>query len=354
MPSDTKTTLTDIAQRVGVSPSTVSLTLRNKPGVSQETRQRVIQGALALGYTIKSIDGMPPPRVNTVGVLAKSHDDMTSQFYGPLLSGMETVCRKRHVNLLYAHLEVNEENIPVNMPRMLADNTADGLLITGLWLDEAIYGVLRHMAVPLVLVDSYAHIDDEHDAVLSDNQAGTYKATMHLIERGHRHIALVGTNPNSYPSLMGRRRGYQSALSEAGLPAYFADSLPRPEYIEPVLVAILAESPQLTAIVGCNDLVAIHSMQLLHKLGKRVPEDYSVIGYDDINLAEHVRPALTTMRVDKQRMGRSAVDILLDRLDNPMSATLRTVILPELIERGSVSAPRSDTVSRVGPTTIHV
>lgn len=335
MSSATKITLANIAEQVGVSPSTVSLTLRNKPGVSGATRQRVIQGALALGYSIKQIDEISPTQVNTIGVLAKVQDGMTNLFYGPLLSGIETICRKRHVNLLYGHLEVNEENTPIQTPRMLVDGAAGGLLIAGIWLDEAIQGMLRRLSVPLVLVDSYAHIG-EYDSVLSDNELGVYRATWHLVECGHRHIALIGTTPTAYPSIMGRRQGYKRALNEASLPSYFVDCLPRTEYIEPLLKNLLEESPTITAIVGSNDLVAIHTMQLLHKLGKHVPGDISVIGYDDISLAEHVSPALTTMHVDKHRMGRIAAEILLDRLENPATA-VRVVIVPTLVERASVA-----------------
>ncbi|MCB0113195.1 MAG: LacI family DNA-binding transcriptional regulator [Caldilineaceae bacterium] len=338
MPPDARATLADIAERVGVSPSTVSLTLRNKPGVSEETRQRVIQGALALGYSLKQIDDANPVDVNTIGVLAKS-DGMTNHFYGPVLAGIEAVCRKRQINLLYAHLEVNDENLPVRTPRMLAENSADGLLVAGIWLDETLLGMLRRLDVPLVLVDSYAY-SGQYDTVVSDNEDGAYRATRHLIERGHRHIAMIGATPNAYPSILGRRLGYQRAMSEAALPECYADCLPRPAYIEETLNSVLADAPQVTAFACSNDVVAIHTMQLLHRLGKHVPNDFSVTGYDDIDLASHVSPALTTLRVDKARMGRIAVETLLDRLDHPDSASLHAVVAPELIERASVGPPR--------------
>lgn len=340
MPLEPKATLADIAERVGVSPSTVSLTLRNKPGVSEETRQRVIQGALALGYDVRQLDESALNEVNTLGVLAKS-DAMTNHFYGPVLSGIEAACRKRHVNLLYAHLEVNDENIPVRMPRMLADNSAQGLLVAGIWLDETIYGMLRRLSVPLVLVDSYTHVD-EYDGVLSDNKQGAYRATRHLIDMGHRHIALIGTTANAYPSILGRRHGYQHALRDAGLPAYYADCLPRPAYIEEALAKLLSDAPQVTALVGSNDVVAIHTLQLLQKQGKQIPADYSVIGYDDIELAQHVSPALTTLRVDKARMGRLAVETLLDRLTYPAAARVAVMVMPELVERVSVAPPKNE------------
>jgi LacI family transcriptional regulator len=160
----------------------------------------------------------------------------------------------------------------------------------------------------------------------------------HLIQQGHWHIGLVGSCPDAYPSLRERRQGYIQALSEHGIAeTYFADCTPKKETAFEAATLLLSQSPQITALFGCNDEMALAAMQAAQALGRQVPETLSVIGFDDIDLAQHVTPPLTTMRVDKVGMGRIAVQLLVNRVEFPDTEPVTSVIHPRLIERESVA-----------------
>ena len=164
-------------------------------------------------------------------------------------------------------------------------------------------------------------------------------AVQHLIELGHRHIGLVGSHPEAYPSIPERRQGYMQALTDHGLrPGYFADARLSNEEAAQSAAVMLERHPEM-ALFGCNDEVAIAAMRVAKTLGRRVPDDLSVVGFDDIDLARHVSPALTTMHVDKVGLGRMAVQLLRRRFENPGSERARAVLYAHRIARAS-TAPR--------------
>ncbi len=340
-------TLADIARKSKVSLSTVSLVLRNKPGIPEDTRQRVFEAAQALGYkarpkaAVKSAGvHRSASKLHNLGLIIKSELGITPQanpFYSQVLAGIEEACRKRKINLLYATLPVDENNIPVETPPLLAENHVDGLLLVGAFVDETLGHMLGESPLPVVLVDAYSSRNG-YDSVVSDNFQGAYQAVTYLIERGHRHIGLVGSHPESYPSLRERRQGYTQALHDHEIvTAYFADSTQDAEDVGRATTSLLKDNPYLTAIFGCNDHTALAAMRAAQALGRRVPEDLSLVGFDDIDLAQHVQPPLTTMHVDKIGMGRIAVQLLMNRLEFPDSERVTLVIASRLIERGSVA-----------------
>jgi LacI family transcriptional regulator len=164
-----------------------------------------------------------------------------------------------------------------------------------------------------------------------------------LIGIGHRRIALVGCHPNAYPSFEDRRRGYLHALSDHGiLQPYFADSLSEHAITRQATIQLIREHPEITAIFGVNDDMAIAALNAVQSLGYRVPEDISIIGYDDIALATHVMPALTTVQVDKLQMGRIAVQLLNNRVEYPEAGRMTTVLHTQLIERESTGSKLKD------------
>ena len=333
-----KITIADIARDSGVSPATVSLVLRDKPGISPETRQRVLDSAQALGYIATITKPTTQRAVSSIGLILKvrpNDEPLTNQFYAPVLAGIEAYCRQQQVNLFYAHMLVDEENNPLELPRLLQEQPANGLLILGAWLNDSVTRLLQPQETSLVLVDAYA-TTDLYDAVITDNEAGAYQATTYLIGNGHRHIAIVGSLPRSYPSIQERRSGYLRAMTEHRLEPHFVDCHLHPDSAVPTAIAYLENHPEVTAIFCCNDELAIGVMSAMQALGKSVPQELSIIGFDNIALAQHVSPTLTTMRVDKRGMGRLAGQLLLNRLEHPEAGQIRAVIRPSLIERQSV------------------
>lgn len=342
-----RVTLSDIARASNVSVSTVSLVLRNKPGIPAKTREEVLSVARALGYWPKAgpLPNIVPPRastLHTVGVLVKSDADVGAQanpFYSYIIAGIEDACRRKHLNLLYAILPVDEHNVIIEPPRLLLDEAADGLLLVGAFVDEALYALLREKALPVVLVDAYPDWG-QYDSVVSDNVHGAYQAVQHLIAKGHRHIGLVGARADAYPSIRERREGYLQALRDHGITTtYCADCAPTGVAAAAATTTLLREQPQITALFGCNDEVALTALRSGEALGRQVPGNLSVVGFDDIDLAQVVTPALTTMHVDKVTMGRVAVQLLNTRVEAPDAARVTTALSLRLVERASVAPP---------------
>lgn len=335
--------MADIAEQSGVSLSTVSLVLRDKPGVGSDTRQRVLEVARDLGYLPRNQTSPYTPALTNVGLILKADQDSMPQankFYSYVVAGIEMACRRQRVNLLYATMTVDEDSYPLELPRILVEeDTANGLLLVGAFLNETLIRVVTRRSTPIVLVDAYA-TSDRYDAVVSDNFGGAYQAVTHLIQHGHQHIGLVGSHPEAYPSIQERRNGYTRALKDNGISErYLAEChvINIEEMVE-ATTDLLRSNPRITAIVGANDEAALAAMDVARDLGRQVPEDLSVVGFDNIDLASCVSPTLTTMHVDKVGMGRLAVQLLVNRIEHPESSPVRATIRPRLIERDSVRA----------------
>lgn len=334
-----KVTITDIARDSAVSAATVSLVLRDRPGVSPETRQRVLDSAQRLGYLPKSARPLPShSNIHHVGLILKTRPDdsmAVNQFYAPVLAGIEAACRQRDINLIYAQLPVDEANDPLAPPRLLRNQEADGLLLVGAHLNDAMLAIFQQQSTPVVLVDAYAD-SDPFDAVVTDNITGAWQATQYLIENGHQHIALVGSQPQAYPSIQERRQGYLRAVTEHHYPAHFVNTPLHPDTAVPAALLYLEQYPEVTAVFACNDEIAIALINELHARGKTIPDDLSIIGFDNVLSAQHITPSLTTMRVDKMGMGRLAAQLLFNRIEFPEAGSVCTVIRPSLIKRNSV------------------
>lgn len=340
MSIEERVTITDIAKMSGVSPATVSLVLNNKPGVAQETRARVLETAETLGYPLKPNDPGPRSRsLATIGVIVRNDSDTAAYenpFYSRILLGIEDVCRRSQINLLFATVPTDPDNRPTQTPPLLYNDMVEGLLFVGTLLDKNILAARGRQIPPLVLVDGYAS-PDRYDRVVSDNFGAAYQAVEYLIRKGHRQIAMIGGEADPYPSLRERRSGYLWAMRDHHLDeTCFADFNINQGNAYAEVTRILGERPQLSALFCINDHVAAGALRAAQDLGRRVPQDLSVVGYDDISLAANLSPALTTLRVDTTAMGRAAVNLLAFRLDNPDAARLTLTIHPTLIERASV------------------
>ncbi len=337
-----RVTLSEIAEQSGVSLSTVSLVLRDKPGVGTVTRQRVLGVAKELGYLPRN--GIQHrSKLTNIGLILKSEpgrSPQTNQFYSHVLAGIEAACRQWQFNLLYATLSVDRDSYPLELPRVLMEeDTADGLLLIGAFLDDTIARVVERRSTPIVLVDAYA-ASDLHDAVVSDNVKGARYAVKYLIERGHRHIGFVGSHPHAYPSIQERHRGYVQALQDHEIAdSYFADChiIDREETLD-ATTDLLRQNPQVTALFATNDEVAIVAMEAAQALGRRIPDDISIIGFDDIDPSKSTSPPLTTMHVDKIGMGMLSVQLLVNRVEYPASNPVTAIIHPHLVERQSVQS----------------
>jgi LacI family transcriptional regulator len=343
-------TLADVAAAVGLSPAAVSLALRGLAGVSDATRVRVIEAARTLNYRPATVTSRQHQKTLTIGLVIKAlHGDApeANRFYAPVMAGIEEACRTHHMDLMLATMPVDQHYFPIEVPRIVTDRTCDGLIVVGAHLSHATASILQS-APPAVLVDAYAE-EDEFDLVATDNVGGARTAVEHLVARDHRNIAVLGTEPQAFPSILQRRRGYEQVIAEHGLtPRYIDAPYFPPEAAATAGVAYLRANRDITAVFCANDAVAVALLQAARQAGIGIPDQVSVVGFDDIDLAGFVSPALTTMAVDKVGMGRIAVTLLAHRLELGKTCVTQTLVRPQLVERESVrtlspSAPKAHT-----------
>ncbi|MDF1514208.1 MAG: substrate-binding domain-containing protein, partial [Anaerolineae bacterium] len=233
-------------------------------------------------------------------------------------------------------VEVDESNHPVLWPAMIEEAHIDALLLAGAFIEDAIGFLGRKMHIPIVLVDSYAP-NMRFDSVLIENTPGTELALDYLLTQGHSEIGLIGTHPNSPPSLLERRQAYLEFVKRNQLSQdYIEDSelVTRSGY--EATLKLLSRAPHVTAIFAGADIVAFGAIQAVHDMGLRVPDDISIIGFDNIDSAGLITPGLTTIHVHKTWMGAISVRQLLERAQYPEQPKVTISVATELVIRGSV------------------
>ncbi len=337
MPSSVK--LQDVADLAGVSIGTASQALNRRPTVAIDTRARVIDAAKTLGYPVKNVlDFKPFTDVGVIGLLTK-HDygnpPEVSPFYSHIQAGIESECRKNDIILMFANVEVDASNHPVVWPAMINESHIDGLLLAGAFIENTIGFLGRKLDIPIVLVDSYAP-DLSFDSITIDNARGTLLALNYLFELGHTHFGLIGTNPYSPPSVLERRLAFIQAMKHKGLSAaYIEDSELVQHSGYKAVQKLLARAPEVTAIFAAADIVAFGVIQGIHDMGLRVPQDVSVVGFDNIDSSDFITPGLTTVHVHKTWMGAFSVRQLLERARHPEQPKVTISVATELVIRGS-------------------
>jgi LacI family transcriptional regulator len=337
----TKVTMSDVARESGLSLSTVSLALNEKPGLPLETRMKVIEVAHDLGYQVRQVSGSSDV-LSKIGMLVKRSLGDEAQpssniFFSHVIAGIEATCRKQNIALMYSSLPVDAQNNSLEIPRLVFDATVDGILLVGNYVDDRLNSAIHTRKVPIVLVDGYCNTN-EYDSVVIDNVSGSYTAVEYLIQKGHRHIAFFGSYPDSRLSFRYRRQGYNQALRDYGIEErYFGDCAHNNrEEVIATASRLLTQHPQITALFCCNDEVALMSMHGILNVGKRIPHDVSIIGFDNNTNSEISIPPLTTVDVDKVSMGRLAVQMLFNRAENPDQVATTLLLHTRLVVRQSV------------------
>ncbi len=330
-------TIHDVAQRAGVSPSTVSRVLNDRPGISEETRARVLQAARELGYIpSRSSEGTTSRATMSIGyVVPPRHTLSPHSFYGEILIGVEREARKHGYHVVFTS-EGDEK-----VPQIVARNRVDGVILAGVDFPQDMIVSLKERDIPVVLVDN--HIDNV-DSVIIDNEGGAYAATKHLIELGHRRIAFLCEWLGDL-SFAERFQGYKKALAEHGIPFdenLVAEGAPRQRGTGYVAAQRLLEKTIPTAIFAANDQVAMEAIRALRERGLRVPEDVAVVGFDNGDLALHAVPPLCTVHVYREEMGELAAHRLISLLRNPDLPPVHIRVFTKLVVRESCGARRTD------------
>ena len=334
-------TMRDVAAMAGVSLSTVSLVVNGKPGVSHDRRERVLQVIKDLKYVR---GGRSNASVGTkiIGLLMESLSEASRSegFYLRIVSGIEETAYELGYQVL---LHVFRPGIdPLNSIRDLMGRDVDGLIIAN--DGDITPNVIQNLAeagIPMVLVENFQNFPVH--AVTADNFTAGRVMTEYLIRLGHRRIGALG-GPDKYSSLRDRMRGYRIAMLENDLPLDPVlqpspiSGNPRKGYVQMQKLIALPEPP--TAVFAVSDRAAFGAMDAIKDAGLCVPDDISVVGIDDVRDSAYSTPPLTTFSVPKYDLGRMAVFILHDLISDKVIPPCRTVLLGNIVERKSASAPR--------------
>jgi LacI family transcriptional regulator len=334
--------ISTVAAAAGVSVTTVSHVLNDVPGkrVSEQTRRKVREAADRLGYVPNEVARqLRAQRSFTLGLI--SDVVATTPFAGGMVQGAQEAASRKGFLLMLLNTGFDPE-LEQREIRALLQGRVDGVLYATMY-HRPVQLPEQLKAVPTVLLDATAQEMDV-PSVVPDEEGGGYSATRELLAHGHRHIGFV-INEDDIPATRGRLAGYRRALEEAGVAfdprlVEAGATLARGGYV--AASALLTRADRPTALFCFNDRMAMGAYQQATVLGLRIPEDLSVVGFDDqAGIADGLMPGLTTVALPHYEMGRWAVEAVLARIEDPQ-APIENVRLPcPLVRRDSVTAPPS-------------
>jgi len=332
-------TIFDVADEAGVSYATVSRVINNKDHVSPEKRERVLRAMAQLGYVVNvQARSLAGGESRVVGLLV---DYLSSSYMDEIIRGIDVALDSRNYDLMLytTHRRKTKESTYVTK---LTRNLADGLLLILPRNATAYLDTLRQRQFPHVLID-YLSDGQNVPSVSATNFRGAYEAISYLLSLGHQRIGFI-TGNMEFGCARDRLNGYRAALKDHGVP-FDPPLVSEGDFWQPQgyqctqKLLSLAEPP--TAIFASNDAMAFGVMEAARERGLRLPEDLSIIGFDDIPQASHVHPALTTVRQPLEEMGRSAANLLLKYIAQPDAEVERIELSTEFIIRESCQAPQS-------------
>lgn len=337
MQKDTKKfhtpTIIDVARESGVSYSTVSRALNGYEFVKPSTRDKVLRAAEKLGYVpnqqARSLAG---GRSNLIGVLVPN---LGNGYISEIIRGVDEQLAESNYNLILytTHRHLGKESSYV---ATIMNGAADGLLLIVPLTSMTYLDSLRQQNFPYVLIDQ-SDTDNRSSIVRVTNWQGAYDATRYLLELGHRRIGFI-TGLMELTSATERLEGYRTAMTDHGAPV-LDELVIEGDYWERGgynATRKLLDLPQLpTAIFASNDLSAFGAMEAIRQQGLRIPEDISIVGFDDIPQAPYSYPKLTTVRQPLDQIGRTAVKMLLEHIEKPGLGTQQITVTTQLIVRDS-------------------
>lgn len=333
-----KPTIKDVAKRAQVSIATVSLVIHNHDRISSDTKKKVQKAIKELDYhPSKSARNLVSQKTGNIGfILTDDHFLRTEPFYTRIFLGTEFEARDRSYYILLTTVDSNYKKTDP-LPRFVLDQSVDGIIIAGK-VPDALVDNLSEYDLPLVFVD-YTTGNNNYPVVLIDNIQGGILAVDHLIKYGHKNIAFIGGDIE-HPSISDRLNGYMRALNNAGIEVnkkLVHTSSPYPDRHNGYEAArkLFTRNKNITAVFACNDAMAIGVMHYLKDHNYKIPEDVSVIGFDDVEADLLLDPPLTTVRVPKIELGAEALRVMTELLKNKNTGAKKILVPIELIIRQS-------------------
>ena len=333
-------TIMDVARASGVSLATVSRVLSGYEFVRESTRDRVLEAVEHLGYVANlQARSLAGGHSQIIGLLVPNLDN---GYVGTIMRGIDQELERANYDLILytSHRHPSNESSYVSA---IANGLTEGLLLVAPLVPTAYLDVLRQQNFPYVLIDQ-VDTTDNSTVVEATNWQGAYEATRYLVQLGHMRIAFI-TGLRAVRSAVDRLHGYQAALTDSNIPV-IEEFIIEGDYqqqtgYETTKRLLQSVNPLPTAIFVSNDLTAFGAIEAARECGLSIPDDISIIGFDDIPQTSLVYPKLTTVRQPLEQMGKVAVKMLLERIEDRSLPPQRVVLATQLIIRDSCAPPKS-------------
>ncbi|OGB29380.1 MAG: LacI family transcriptional regulator [Burkholderiales bacterium RIFCSPLOWO2_12_FULL_61_40] len=324
----------DVARRANVSISTVSHVVNATRFVSESSRKQVETAIRELGYVPSAVArSLKSNSTKTLGMLIPN---CTNPYFAEIVRSVEDHCFGAGYTLILCNTDDEPRRQSVYL-QVLSEKRIDGLIIISTGNDSELLALVEGLTIPTVLLDrAINHV--QCDLVETAHVQGAMMATEHLIALGHKRIACIG-GPADLNSSIQRIQGWRNALSKADLSHEAAQLVWHSDFTSQggfdAMKRVMQSPVKPTAVFVCNDLMGIGALSAAHEAGIRVPQEMSLVGFDDIELAHFTSPPLTTIVQPKQRMGVLAVDMLLERIQSKRQQAKQVLLQPTLVVRAS-------------------
>jgi LacI family transcriptional regulator len=324
------TTIKDISKVAGVSITTVSRALNGYSDVSESTRQKVMRVAKELNYVPNTLArSLVMNKSQTIGLLVSgfTKSSIKDNFMVEVMAGINDFSAETNYDLVLFSTDSTKQR-EKTYSQLCKERRVDGVIIQGIKIDDPYLQEVVDSDIPCVLIDIPIETDTV-GYVTTDNVLGAKKAVQHLIDLGHKNIAMVNGHEKAFVSKR-RREGYLECLTSSKIQPqhdWIVDGKFDEDEAERVAKTLLQANPEITAVFCASDLMGLGVIKAAKNVGKKVPKDLSIIGYDDILLASYSSPPLTTIAQDKFQMGYEAGKLLVQMLEgkhNPHIVTLKT------------------------------
>jgi LacI family transcriptional regulator len=344
-PRERVPTIHDVARAAGVSKSTVSNVIRGAEGVAPATRERVLAAAAETGYRPNALArNLVRRRTTTVGIVV---GDLANPFYSELAKQTEHLLAEAGMTTMICNTD-GDPDIELGKMEMLLQHRVAGVLMLQFSGAAATLSRLRAAGTAAVVVSQR---ESDVDCVALDEQSGAEQAVSHLVGLGHRRIAYLSSEFVEPQTERARQAGYDRALRRGGVECdpKLVVQLGRPAYLRSdeslrtAISGLLALPEPVTAFFASNDLLAVDVLETVEGLGLRVPDDVSVVGFDDIRISGLSRISLTTITQPSEELARIGIELLLERIEGADDPPRPRVLTPALVVRGSTAPPRSYT-----------
>ncbi|WP_274364372.1 LacI family DNA-binding transcriptional regulator [Paenibacillus thermotolerans] len=323
-------TMQAIADHLGITKVSVSKALNNQPGVSEELKQRILEVSAQMGYSKRGSQKQAKEDVKLAFLISKRFFLESDNFYTQIYYYLSKECAQKNVNLsLYIVNSKDEDNLVLPF----SYGALDGVFIAGEFKNSFIEAIVN-LNIPVVAIDFYNH-HIQADCIITDNFYASYLATLHLIDKGHKNIGFVG-DPNYTSSVLDRFYGYLKAIRGNGLEFREEWNIVNNDSSGAYIMDYALPDKLPSAFICHCDMAAWHLMQRFKTLGISVPDQVSLVSFDNTELSRNCTPPLTTIDISKREFAQKSFQQMLWRLNNMTGEPQRIYIHTKLIERNSV------------------